>query len=174
MNGAGGKIAGVTICSSREGMAPSVLIKGIVEALEMPMEEFPSFVDLDTGQVETISLDLLREAEEPEEDEPDDPEAEEDDELELAKRIVFSGRFRRLPTQFDIHEWSIMEEFSNSVGSNRLREELLDAIHGRGAFRVFKDTIRRLRIEKDWYAFREQALREIAMEWCEEHKLEWK
>ncbi len=155
-------------------MAVTVLLKDVVEALEMPMEEFPSFVDLDTGKVETISLDLLREAEEPEEEEPDDPEMEEDEELELAKRIAFSGRFRKLPTQFEIHEWSIMEEFSNEVRSNRMREELLDAIHGRGAFRVFKDTIRRLKIEKDWYAFREQALREIAIGLCEEHDLEWK
>ena len=39
-----------------------------------------------------------------------------------------------------------------------VRQELLEAIHGAGAFRMFRSTIRRLGIEKSWYLFREEAL----------------
>jgi hypothetical protein len=37
----------------------------------------------------------------------------------------------------------------------------------------FKDTLRRYRREKDWYAYREEALRQIAIEWCEENGIEY-
>lgn len=67
-----------------------------------------------------------------------------------------------------------MQEFSDSVESETIRVELLRAIHGSGAFRYFKDTVRRHKIEAAWYAFREEALREIAADWCEEHHVAWK
>jgi Uncharacterised protein family (UPF0158) len=95
------------------------------------------------------------------------------EEWETAKRIVSSDRFRKLPTRFDIHEWAIMEEFSRSIESQSLRERLLDAIHRAGAFRNFKDTLRRHRAESVWFAFRAEALRQIARDWCEENQIAW-
>ena len=56
---------------------------------------------------------------------------------------------------------------------DRTREDLLFAIHGAGAFRHFKDTLRRHRIEPDWYAFRSEALRKIAIGWCEGNDVAW-
>jgi len=132
----------------------------------------PSFLDLDTGQVETVSRDLLSEAEESDE-EPDLP-AWQKEEWETAKRIVSMDRFLALPTQFDVHEWEIMQDFSQSVESGSVREDLLHAIHGAGAFRHFKHNLRRHGIEKAWFAFRGEALREIALSWCEENQIAWK
>jgi hypothetical protein len=60
------------------------------------------------------------------------------------------------------------------VESVRIREDLLHAIFDAGAFRHFKATVRRCGIEQDWFAFRDEALREIAREWCEEHQIKWK
>lgn len=154
-------------------MPATVLLKDIVDALEMQFDESLSFLDLGSGQVETVSRSLLGEAEESFDEEPDLPEWQKR-EWETVKRIVSTDRFVRLPTQFDIHEWSIMEDFSHSVGSDRIRAELLNAIHGRGAFRHFKDTVHRYRIEQDWFKFRDDALRDIAIEWCEEHHIQWK
>jgi hypothetical protein len=99
-------------------MPASVLLKDIVDALEMQFDESLSFLDLDTGQVETVSLELLSAAEESDE-EPDLPDWQEG-EWEIAKRIVSSDRFVKLPNKFDIHEWSIMEEFAHSVESERI------------------------------------------------------
>ena len=154
-------------------MSATVLLKDIVDALEMQFDESPSFLDLDTGQVETVSRDLLNEAEEPGEEEPDLPEWQKS-EWEIAKRVVSTDRFVKLPTKFDIHEWTIMEEFSYSVDSRPIQANLIHALHGRGAFRHFKDTVRRHGIEQDWFKFRDEALREIAIEWCEEHQIQWK
>jgi len=156
-------------------MPETVLLKDIVEALEMQLDEYLSFLDLDTGQVESVSLDLLHKAEESDDDddEPDLPGWQQH-EWETVKRIVSTDRFVKLPTKFDVHEWSIMEEFSRSVESEPIRDDLMRAIHGSGAFRYFKDTIRRHGIEPAWYAFRDEALRQIAIDWCEEHSIAWK
>jgi Uncharacterised protein family (UPF0158) len=155
-------------------MSATVQLKDIVDALELQFDEMPSFVDRDSGEVYTVPVELLHDAEECEEDEePDLPEWQKD-EWEVAKRIVSTDRFVRLPSNFDVHEWAIMEEFSLSVESDRIREELLDAINGRGAFRSFKSAIRRHRIEQAWYKFREESLKEIAIEWCKEHGIAWK
>lgn len=155
-------------------MSATVLLKDIVDALEMQSDEFLSFVDLDTGRVETVSRELLGEAEECGDDEEPDLPAWQMPEWELAKRIAFGKRFRKLPTKFDVDEWEIMRDFADSVESGRIREDLLNAIHGSGAFRYFKDTLRRRRMEPAWFTFRTEALTEIARDWCEEHHVEWR
>jgi hypothetical protein len=91
-------------------------------------------------------------------------------EFEAAQAIFADwDRFEKLPTKYDIHEWGIMREFAESVEPERLNDELQNTIHGAGAFRYFKDTLRRYRREKDWYAYRTEVLRDIAIEWCEEN-----
>jgi len=155
-------------------MLTTVLLKDIVDALEMQFDEHSSFLDLDTGKVETVSHDLLRDAEEGSDDEePDLPEWQKP-EWEIAKRIASTDRFVSLPTKFDVHEWAIMEEFSQSVEDDEIRDDLLFAIHGSGAFRHFKHELRRHEIEETWFKFRDEALREIAVDWCEENHIAWR
>jgi hypothetical protein len=155
-------------------MSATVLLKDIVDALEMVSDELPSFLDLDTGAVETVHRELLGLAEECGDDEEPDLPAWQEEEWEVVKRIVFSDRFRKLPTNFEVHEWAIMRDFADSVGSERISEELSNALHGKGAFRYFKDTLRRHRMESAWFAFRTEALAQIARDWCEENHVEWR
>ena len=154
-------------------MPATVRLNDIVDGLEMQLDESSSFLDLDTGQVQTVSHDRLRAAEESGDDEEPDLPAWQKKEWEIAKRIVSTNRFRKLPTKSEVHEWAIMEEFSRSMESGRIREELLDAIHGAGAFRNFKAALRRHHIDQAWFAFRAQALRQIALNWCEENHIVW-
>jgi hypothetical protein len=156
-------------------MPATVRLRDIVDAVEMQFDEMPAFLDLDTGKVETVSSDLLHEVEEAPEDEQADPDEPPDEEWKTAKRIVleFGVRYKRLPTRYEVHEWEILREFADSVESERIREELLDAVHGAGAFRNFKAAIRRRGIEQEWFAFRAEALKQIAIDWCEENGVVW-
>jgi hypothetical protein len=151
-------------------MPAAAHLQDIVDALEMQFDESLSFLDRETGQVETVSKELLSAAEEGE----DDGDAyETDEEWELAKLIASSGdRFLSLPTKFDVHEWAIMEEFSQSLKSPGIREDLLHAIHGAGAFRNFKYLVKRHGVDQTWFAFRTEALKQIALDWCEENQVE--
>jgi hypothetical protein len=92
----------------------------------------------------------------------------------LALRIAGGDRFVQLPTKFDVNEWEIMEDFSRRVESDTVRAELMHVLHGAGAFRHFKDAIRPHRIEPDWLNFRQEALLQIARDWCEENNIAWK
>ncbi len=125
------------------------------------------------GEVVSVSQDLLRDAEGPEDE--DEDEEDQDVEWKLAKEIALNfPRFRRLPTKYDIHEWDIMRRFADSIGNRKVAEELEEAIHGAGAFRMFKSVIRQRRVEEQWYAFRRDSLEEIARDWCKENGIPWK
>jgi uncharacterized protein UPF0158 len=150
-------------------------MKDIVDALEIQIDERPSFLNLGTGEVVGVSSDLLGVVEEYDDDEKPHLPAWQEPEWEIARQVVFGFgvSFLKLPTKYEVHEWAIIQDFSDSVESDRIREDLLNAIHGRGAFRMFKDTLRRHRIESAWFPFRAEALRQIAIRWCKEHHVIW-
>lgn len=90
---------------------------------------------------------------------------------ELEEEIEASDCYERLPNQYEIHEWRIMEAFALGVTSERKQERLLLALHGRKAYRHFKDEIINLGIDEEYYAYRFQALCKIVEEWCEENEI---
>ena len=160
-------------------MAATVSLEDIVDALDALHDEFTPFLDLETGEVETVSRELLLEAEEGDEDDEDGVESIPEwqrPEWEIATLIGVKSpeRFERLPNSFEVHQWNIMREFAEQFPSAPVRSELLDAIHGSGAFRAFKIALRRLRVEANWFEFRHAALRQIAIEWCEQNHVSWK
>jgi len=147
-------------------------LKDIVDDLEVASDERFSYVDRQTGKVESVSREVLAIAEES--GTIDDVLEWQEHEFEVAQaKFADWDRFEKLPTKFDIHEWEIMREFAESVEPERFSDDLQNAIRGAGAFRYFKDTLHRYRREKEWYAFRDDALRQIAIDWCEEHGIEY-
>ena len=54
-----------------------------------------------------------------------------------------------------------------------MNELLHVALEGRGAFRRFKDTLHRVGLTNEWYAFKRKAYIEIAREWCVENEIEY-
>lgn len=148
-------------------MAVTVKLKDIIEGLEFQSDEGSSYLNTTTGEVVDTTDYELRAAEDetPHEHLPEwQIEA-----LRVAKSILETDDYLPLPTKFDIHEYSIMERFCRSKEDDEMRDDLCDAIRGRGAFRRFKDSIHEHGIADDWYKYRDEALREIAIEWCEEN-----
>jgi len=145
-----------------------VKLSEVIDGLEMADDNFKSYINRNTGEVASVSDEeagWVEEEEEPGEDWPDwQVQA-----LADARRILDSDEFIRLPTKFDIHEWSIMERFARSLDNKDDSDHLLDAIHGRGAFRMFKSIIARMGLREAWFKFRYDALAEIAIEFLEEH-----
>lgn len=85
-----------------EKMPATVLLKDIVEQLEIQFDERPAFVDLATGEVHSVSQGLLHDAEnaESEDEELDIPDWQQH-EWTIAKRIAFHfDRFKRLPSKY--------------------------------------------------------------------------
>jgi hypothetical protein len=151
-------------------MATVISLREVIEAMEITGDDCVSYLDPETGEIITVTEEERHLAED--ESLEDVPEWQREM-LPKIRAALESDRFLELPDRFDIHEWSIMDAFSRAQGSEQTQQELLDAIHGAGAFRTFRSTIRRLGMEQNWYKFREEALAEIARNWLEEHELSY-
>jgi hypothetical protein len=153
-------------------MAIRVTLEKIIEGLESQSDESHSYLNKKTGEVVLIGYEEMQAAEndEPIEDFPDWQQ----DIITSAKEIeTETGYYIPLPTKFDINEYHIMEDFCWSIEDNKMREMLCDLIKGSGAFRRFKDAIHEYGIEDDWYKYRNEALKQIAIEWCQENGIEF-
>jgi len=143
-----------------------VRLSELVGEMELQFDGMYSFLDLVTGNIVSVSDEELRAAQG--EHLLDDYPYWQHELIDLARDIEDDvGRYIALPTRFDIHEYSIMENFCLSLEDDRLSKEMYSAIKGHGAFRRFKDSIRQHGIEDEWYSFKSNALREIAVAWCE-------
>ena len=153
-------------------MAAVISLREIIEAMEMTSDESVSYLNPETGEIITVSEEerLLAEDESLDDDVPEWQR----EMLPKIRAALESDLLLELPDRFDIHEWSIMDEFSRAQDSERIRRELAEAIHGAGAFPRFRSAIRRLGLEQSWYQFRDEVVAEIARDWLEEHKLPYK
>jgi hypothetical protein len=83
------------------------------------------------------------------------------------REISESDDWLPLPDKFHVHEWSIMNDFTQSIADDDVRQQLLRAIHGTGAFRYFKDLVFQHGIRDQWHQFKLQALERIAADWLD-------
>ena len=79
-----------------------------------------------------------------------------------------------LPTKYEINEYQIMVGFIDTIDNEKLKIELQTLIQGKGAFRRFKDYCFESNIIQEWYKYKEQKYKEIAIEWCKQNELEYK
>lgn len=153
-------------------MAIRVKLADVIDGLESQSDECSSFLNKKTGEVVLITDEELAAAEddEPIEDFPDWQQ----DQVRIAKEIIAeAGDYIPLPTKFDINEYSIMERFCVSLDDPEMSDLLYGLIKGSGAFRRFKDAIREYGIEDEWHSYRNDALKEIAIEWCRENDIQF-
>ena len=152
---------------SDQHSALRVKLSDIVEGLEFQSDERSSYLNMTTGEVVSVTLEELRAAEE---DEPlEEFPAWQHEAIRIARDIVETDHYLPLPDRFEINEYRIMERFCLSREDDDMCDDLCNAIRGRGAFRRFKDRVQAYGMAAVWYRYRDAALREIAMAWCEAH-----
>jgi hypothetical protein len=152
-------------------MAVQVKLKDIIEGLEFLTDEGSSYLNTTTGEVVYVTTEELRAAEEdaPLEDFP----AWQHEAIRIAGEILETDHYLLLPDRFEMNEYRIMERFCLSVDDEDIRDDLCNAIRGRGAFRYFKDRIHAYGIAEELYRYRDAALQEIAVAWCEAHGISY-
>jgi len=152
-------------------MAICVELDKTLEGMEMQGDESHSYLDRHSGEISLISGEELRAAED--DDSLDDYPEWQHENIKIARKIICDKdeNLLELPTKFDINEYRMMERFCLSVENEQISEELDRAIRGRGAFRGFKDRIYQHELQDDWFKFRDEALKEIAIDWCETNNI---
>lgn len=131
-----------------------VTLSKIIEGLEM----VDNIVDCYYNQEkDEIFLSNIGEYEELTEDEID----------ELFEKSII------LPTQYEINEYQIMVDFIETIDDQKTKEELYKLIQGKGAFRRFKDYCFESNIIQNWYKYKEQKYKKIAINWCKANGLQY-
>ncbi len=139
-------------------MTLKIKLQQVIDAIEEADDNWTGFYDSQTGETVWLGDTLLT--------------GESYEELEELIETS-DNRFYRFPTKFDIHEYSIMEDFVDDLPAGAIRNELMNAIRGRGAFRRFKDGIYYHGIEQQWYDYQADAYKRIAIRWCRDEGLEY-
>lgn len=135
-----------------------VQLQQLVGALETT-DDFTSYVfDRETGQILCHTEGI---------------EDEEWQEMLDCEMDGVPNRYLCLPDQFDIHQYRIMEDFVAQLSPGRTQDEFIQSLHGKGAFRRFRETLRYHGMQQRWYAFLADAYRQIAISWCEENGLQY-
>lgn len=153
-------------------MQEPVLLRDVVDELEGLMEGCTAYINRRTGEIYSVSEDDTRLLED-EDDDDDLPEWQREI-MPKIRDVLESEDWLELPSRFDIHEWAIMEAFSRSMEDSDVRDELLSAIRGSGAFRHFKASIHRLGIHKNWDQYKTKALEQIAADWLDENGIAYR
>ena len=105
----------------------------------------------------------------------DQIEAKSDEYEELTDKIEEDEeeRYYYLPNSYVFHDSELIEEYIDEIKNENIQEELEEAFYGKGKYRRFKETLRKFRIENDYYNFREEYLKNMAIEWCQKNNIEY-
>ena len=144
-----------------------VSLRDLVDEMQMISSNNSAYLNKVTGEIVMITIEDIR-AVENEDDFSQRLEWEQKN-FDQAKEVLSSDDHLELPSQIEIHEYAIMEDFCIAYPNEAMSEDLLDLIRGSGAFRRFKNYINRHGIEQDWYNYRDNAYKEIAIAWLEEN-----
>ena len=151
-------------------MTAPVKLSAIVEALDGAAEEHVYYVDKRTGEIVLLTDEDMQAAE-------DDkslsryPDWQQESILKAREVHREPAHFLQVPDRFEVHEYEIMEDFCIECADGDTGKELHRLIKGSGAFRRFKNAIREMEVDDNWYKFKQRALERMAIEWLEENEI---
>ena len=153
-------------------MSIQVKLKDIIEEMEVQFEESRSLLNIKTGEIVLVTLEDLRAVED---EKPFDhlPEWEQENRMIAIDVVENFENYIELPTKYEINEYEIMEDFCLTVSDQRKQDTLLRTIKGKGAFRRFKDKVIDFEIEDQWYSYRDERFKQIAIEWCQDNNVNY-
>jgi len=131
-----------------------VKLSEVIDALDFTNDEIEYYYNPDNGE---IFMSNIGDFENLNEDELD----------ELFEKSIM------LPTRYDINEYEMMEDFAETIKDTRLQNQLYISLNGSGAFRRFKDTCINFDIIDDWYKFRDEKYKALAINWCKDNNIEF-
>lgn len=126
--------------------------EALEDAFENNAPEVHSYLHISTGEVLRVVVGIA------------DPE--------MHTRIATDVNYLRVDPVSSREQYRWMERFIPMVDDVDLRERLLHAIDGKGAFRRFKDALMAHAQERErWFAFRSERLRVFMEAWLDAHNL---
>jgi hypothetical protein len=146
-------------------------LRDVIEALDLQSDELCSYLDPDSGEIITFNEEEARIAER---GDWESAPVWMREALPKIKSALEDQRMLPLPDRAHIDEWRMMQDFADEQENCHCRAELTDAVHGSGAFRLFRRAIAQLGMEEPWRRYRDKAMERVAREWLEENRLKYR
>ena len=149
-----------------------IKLQEIIEELDIQFEDNRTFLNKRTNAILSLTSEDLRAAED---EKPIDhlPDWEQENRKAAFDVVENFEKYIELPNKYEINEYEIMEDFCLTVSDQRKQDILLRAIRGKGAFRRCKYKVLEFEIEENWYSFREDRFKQIAIKWCQENQIDF-
>lgn len=141
-----------------------VKLSDLIEGIDFQSDNLDVYLNMKTGEVIYIEDELYSLADS-DRDLSNYPEWQQES-IKLADEVMYEDYFEPFPSKYEINEYRMMEIFSYSM-EKEIKERLLRAINGRGAFRRFKDEVFELDVREDWFNYREEELKKLLKKWCQ-------
>lgn len=91
----------------------------------------------------------------------------------MHQRIASDTGYLRVDPVSSREQYRWMERFIATVEEGELRDKLVQAIDGKGAFRRFKDVLMTFPVDRErWFTFRSERLRACMEQWLGAHSIE--
>ena len=148
-------------------------LTALVDGIEFQTNESQSFLNIKSDEILFFTDEELQLAE-GQKDISEYAQWMQDAINTIRKFLQEQDNYLQLPTKYDFHEYHVMEQFILSLPHESQREELYYSIKGKGAFSNFKRGLDRYSLEDVWYEFRNEALKNLAIEWCKANDIELK
>lgn len=162
-----------------------VNLEDLKDAFNSGLDEMRHYLDLETGEVVLVTgdtrqqLEALLETTEAETVEAINEAIQHEDIAEWEKDSLYSAalvefgynsRFIEIPKADSRQGYEDMEAFIETVSNRHLQELLEVAIHGKGAFRRFKDVLSLASYAQErerWFQFHDERLHQRMLDWLE-------
>jgi hypothetical protein len=152
---------------------PTILVSlsDLIDELDTANEEFPTFLNLQTGKIVAVTSEALAVPQGTRS--PDTVLEWEQEMVDLALEIVDKNTYLKLPSPSQINEADIIKNFSQNYPDPQLSSALLATSQSGSPLQRFKTTLQQHNIEQEWYAYKTNALEQIALEWLKANKLSY-
>lgn len=151
-----------------------ISLKDLIEEMQTISEEYFVYLDTATGKLIGVDREDLNDVQEMqnEQEMKSYPEWKQDVFREVRNILnAPEGAYLKLPEKVGINEYTIMESFCQGYPKSVVRAALVNSIKGSGAFRRFRETAKRFNAEQDWFKFKDQAYKQAAIEWLNQHAM---
>jgi hypothetical protein len=145
-------------------MAGVVSLRAVVNEIESLIQNTRGFLNRRTGELCSFTDEHISRAEEGNDDELAEWEAEV---IEKLREVLGASEWIELPAPDRDEEYRTIERFCWNQREGQLRDELLSAIQGRGAFRRFFDLVKRNRMLEAWDNFHRKTIEEEVDGWLQ-------
>lgn len=152
-------------------MPVTVRLQDVINEVEILSEEWIAYIHRRTGDIRAFSKEYEDWSDE---NAADAPEWQQEMYADVCVVRDAPDDYVALPGPLDFHEWTVMEEFCHGIEAPQLRNRMLAAIHGKGAFRRFGEMILDHGLRDRWFSHRNQALQEMVVAFLDEQGIPYK